>query len=92
MIGPWFWAPPPPPASTPKQKLLCSFMHMLFLFGICFFLWSLQRPREVTNLKIIKDPETELANKEPSAEVMGQLLKYSLQYSEVKEHDFTKKR
>ncbi|XP_033625745.1 trafficking protein particle complex subunit 8-like [Asterias rubens] len=51
-----------------------------------------RRPREVTPLKIIKDPETELAKKEPSAEVMGQLLKYSLQYSEVKEHDFTKQR
>ncbi|XP_038077879.1 trafficking protein particle complex subunit 8-like [Patiria miniata] len=52
---------------------------------------TVRRPREITQLKLVKEPEKEAA-REASPEVMGQLLKYSLQYCEVREHDFSKRR
>ncbi|XP_022096139.1 trafficking protein particle complex subunit 8-like isoform X2 [Acanthaster planci] len=52
---------------------------------------TVRKTREVKQLKLIKEPEKEVS-REASPEVMGQLLKYSLQYCEVREHNFSKRR
>ena len=51
----------------------------------------LQRPIEQQYLKFTKEPAAE-EKKEPSEDVMSQLLKYTLGFPETKVHDFRKAR
>ena len=60
-------------------------IRMVFVFSVC------QLPVEQKQLKFEKKP----LNREPvlpGPEVMSALVKYSLQYTEAKQHDFNKNR
>ena len=67
--------------STPNQTK--TFFFWIFLFS--------QRPIEQQYLKFTKEPAAE-EKKEPSEDVMSQLLKYTLGFPETKVHDFRKTR